>query len=165
MFNKARKIWRFAVENPFNDIERVQPGPAWDRFLSTQVARLLINEAKKHKMKNFILLCFSWRIQQWDLEWQPDCILILLICKNGRSSSSRLNLEVFMAAIEKGRKQHPSYRSSRYQTHRSITFTDGGSRYKSYCRYIGAVNFANGNEAHTYRRQPSTIYHVKISYL
>lgn len=53
MFNKARKIWRVPVDNPVNDVERVKPGPARDRFLTTEEARLVIEEAKRAQNKKF----------------------------------------------------------------------------------------------------------------
>lgn len=53
MFNKARKVWRLPVENPVDDVERVKPGPSRDRFLTTEEAVIVINEAIKSRNTKF----------------------------------------------------------------------------------------------------------------
>ncbi len=53
LFNRARKEWKLPVENPVDDIERVPPGPARDRYLSQEEAHLVAIEAKKSRNKKF----------------------------------------------------------------------------------------------------------------
>ena len=53
MFRTAKKSWQLPVNNPVDDVERVPQAPGRMRFLSELEAKLVIDEAKAVKNKNF----------------------------------------------------------------------------------------------------------------
>lgn len=59
MFRIANRVWRIPVDNPVDSIERVPPSPGRERFLTTEEARLVIEEARNSsnpKFYPFVLL-------------------------------------------------------------------------------------------------------------
>ncbi|BCL59983.1 hypothetical protein DGMP_06760 [Desulfomarina profundi] len=53
MFRIARKTWKIPVDNPVDDVDRIPPTPGRQRFLTSEEARLVIQEAKTLRNRKF----------------------------------------------------------------------------------------------------------------